>query len=89
MMDAKPALLWPRAQGQQMWQAIEAVKSGAQACISAGNTGALMAMSVVLRTLPGIERPAIVAVWPTVRGRSVVDVGATIAGRHRNMHSLR
>jgi glycerol-3-phosphate acyltransferase PlsX len=50
-----------------MWQAIEAVKSGAaQACISAGNTGALMAMSkVVLRTLPGIERPAIVAVWPT------------------------
>ena len=66
-----------------MWQAIEAVKSGAaQACISAGNTGALMAMSkVVLRTLPGIERPAIVAVWPTVRGRSVVlDVGATIGG---------
>ena len=66
-----------------MWQAIEAVKSdAAQACISAGNTGALMAMSkVVLRTLPGIERPAIVAVWPTIRGRSVVlDVGATIGG---------
>ncbi|MGB0342132.1 MAG: phosphate acyltransferase PlsX [Parvibaculales bacterium] len=66
-----------------MWCAIDAVKAGrAQSCISAGNTGALMAMAkIILRTLPGIERPAIAAVWPTVRGESVVlDVGATIGG---------
>ena len=83
-MDAKPSVALRQGRKvSSMWQAIAAVKSGAaQACISAGNTGALMAMSkVVLRTLPGIERPAIVAVWPTIRGRSVVlDVGATIGG---------
>ena len=83
-MDAKPSVALRQGRKvSSMWQAIEAVKSGAaQACISAGNTGALMAMSkIVLRTLPGIERPAIVAVWPTIRGRSVVlDVGATIGG---------
>ena len=64
-----------------MWKAIEAVKSGeAQACVSAGNTGALMAMSrFCLRTMAAIERPAIAAVWPTLRGESIVlDVGATI-----------
>jgi glycerol-3-phosphate acyltransferase PlsX len=64
-----------------MWQAIEAVKAGqAQAAISAGNTGALMAMSrFILKTLPGIQRPAIAAVWPNLRSESVVlDVGATI-----------
>ena len=83
-MDAKPSVALRQGRKvSSMWQAIEAVKSGAaQACISAGNTGALMAMSkIVLRTLPGIERPAIVAIWPTVKGRSVVlDVGATIGG---------
>lgn len=64
-----------------MWRAIEAVKTGeAQACISAGNTGALMAMArFCLRTMASVERPAIAAVWPTLRGESVVlDVGATI-----------
>ena len=49
-------------------------------CVSAGNTGALMAMSkFCLRTMASIERPAIAAIWPTLRGESVVlDVGATI-----------
>ena len=64
-----------------MWRAIEAVKTGqANACVSAGNTGALMAMSkFCLRTMARIERPAIAAIWPTLRGESVVlDVGATI-----------
>ena len=64
-----------------MWRAIEAVRDGeAAAVVSAGNTGALMAMSkFVLDTIPGISRPAIAAVWPTLRGESVVlDVGATI-----------
>ncbi|MCU0830194.1 MAG: phosphate acyltransferase PlsX [Rhizobiaceae bacterium] len=64
-----------------MWKAIEAVKtSEAQACVSAGNTGALMAMSkFCLRPMANIERPAIAAIWPNVKSESVVlDVGATI-----------
>lgn len=64
-----------------MWKAIEAVKTGeADVCVSAGNTGALMAMSkFCLRTMADIERPAIAAIWPTMRGESIVlDVGATI-----------
>src|SRR5262245_48805379 len=64
-----------------MWKAVEAVKTGeADVCVSAGNTGALMAMSkFCLRTMATVERPAIAAIWPTVRGESVVlDVGATI-----------
>jgi glycerol-3-phosphate acyltransferase PlsX len=66
-----------------MWLAIEAVKKGeADVAVSAGNTGALMAMArFCLRTLPSIDRPAIAAVWPTARGDSVVlDLGATIGG---------
>ena len=83
-MEAKPSVAL--RQGRKvsgMWRAIDAVKQGeAHACVSAGNTGALMAMGkVVLRTLPGIERPAMAAIWPTVRGESVVlDVGANIGG---------
>jgi glycerol-3-phosphate acyltransferase PlsX len=64
-----------------MWQAIESVKTGeADAAVSAGNTGALMAMArFSLKTMSQIGRPAIAAIWPTVRGESIVlDVGATI-----------
>jgi phosphate acyltransferase len=64
-----------------MWRTVEAVKTGkADAAVSAGNTGALMAMArFVLRTIPGISRPAIAAIWPTLRSDSIVlDVGATI-----------
>ncbi len=64
-----------------MWKAIEAVKTGeADVCVSAGNTGALMAMSkFCLRTMASIERPAIAAIWPNLRAEGVVlDVGATI-----------
>lgn len=64
-----------------MWKCIEAVKTGeVGAAVSAGNTGALMAMSkFCLRTLARVERPAIAAIWPTSRGESIVlDVGATI-----------
>jgi glycerol-3-phosphate acyltransferase PlsX len=64
-----------------MWLAIDAVKKGdADVAVSGGNTGALMAMSKFnLKTLPGIERPAIAALWPTLRGESVVlDLGASI-----------
>lgn len=74
-----------------MWLAIDAVKKGeADVAVSAGNTGALMAMARFhLRTLPGIDRPAITAVWPTARGSSVVlDLGATIGGDARHLVAL-
>ena len=74
-----------------MWQTIEAVKSGAADCaISAGNTGALMAMAkFCLHTMAPIERPAIAAIWPTLRGESIVlDVGATIGGDAKHLVDL-
>lgn len=81
-MDEKPSQALRHGRGtSSMWMAIEAVKNGdADVCVSAGNTGALMAMSkFCLRTMTSIERPAIAAIWPTVRGESIVlDVGATI-----------
>ena len=81
-MDDKPSQALRKGRKRStMWQAIESVKLGhAQVCISAGNTGALMAMSkFCLRTMANIERPAIAAIWPTLRGESVVlDVGANL-----------
>jgi phosphate acyltransferase len=74
-----------------MWLAIDAVKKGeADVAVSAGNTGALMAMArFCLRTLPGVDSPAIAAVWPTVRGDSVVlDLGATIGGDAQHLVTL-
>ena len=81
-MDEKPsqALRLGRYKSS-MWRAIQAVRDDeADACVSAGNTGALMAMSMFcLKTMPQVERPAIAAIWPTVRGESIVlDVGASI-----------
>jgi glycerol-3-phosphate acyltransferase PlsX len=81
-MEDKPsqALRYGRWKSS-MWLTIDAVKKGeADMAVSGGNTGALMAMSKFnLKTLPGIERPAIAALWPTLRGESIVlDVGATI-----------
>jgi phosphate acyltransferase len=71
-----------------MWLALQAVKNGeAQAVVSAGNTGALMAMAkFCLRTLPGIDRPAIAALWPTLSSESVVlDVGANVGADARTL----
>jgi glycerol-3-phosphate acyltransferase PlsX len=81
-MEDKPsqALRYGRWKSS-MWLALDAVKKGeADMALSGGNTGALMAMSKFnLKTLPGIERPAIAALWPTLRGESIVlDVGASI-----------
>lgn len=81
-MDDKPsqALRYGR-RVSSMWLALDAVKRGdADACVSAGNTGALMAMAKFnLRMLEGVDRPAIAAIWPTMRGESVVlDLGASI-----------
>jgi phosphate acyltransferase len=64
-----------------MQLAINAVRDGeAAGVVSAGNTGALMAMAkLTLRTLPGIDRPAIAAIFPTIRGESVMlDLGANV-----------
>jgi phosphate acyltransferase len=81
-MDAKPSQALRQGRWKSsMWLAIDAVKKGeADVAVSAGNTGALMAMAKFnLRMMPGIERPAIAALWPTLKGDSVVlDVGATI-----------
>src|SRR6185437_697702 len=77
----KPSQIARRGQNTSMWRAIECVKKGeADVAISAGNTGALMAMSLLqLRTIDGISRPAIASIWPTMRGRTVVlDVGANV-----------
>ena len=88
-MDDKPSqALRHGRRKSSMWLALEAVKKGdAQAAISAGNTGALMAMAkFCLRTLPGIERPAIAALWPTLTSESVVlDVGANVRADARQL----
>lgn len=71
-----------------MWRAVEAVKSGKADCaVSAGNTGALMAMAkFCLHMLAGVERPALAALWPTLRGDSLVlDVGASIGADSRHL----
>jgi glycerol-3-phosphate acyltransferase PlsX len=91
-MHDKPSQALRRGRkSSSMWLAIDAVKKGdADVAISAGNTGALMAMArFCLRTLPGIDRPAIAAVWPTMRGDSVVlDLGATIGGDAHHLMAL-
>ncbi len=79
---AKPAQALRRSKGTSLYNAIESLRAGeARAAVSAGNTGALMAVGkLILRTLPGVARPAIAASWPTMRGVSVVlDVGANVA----------
>lgn len=91
-MDDKPSQALRRGRKtSSMWLAIDAVKRGeADTVVSAGNTGALMAMARFnLRTLTGVDRPAIAAVWPTVRGESVVlDVGASIGGDAQHLAVL-
>lgn len=91
-MDDKPSQALRRTRrASSMWMAIESVKNGeADVVISAGNTGALMAMSTIcLRTMAGVDRPAIAAMWPTLRGRSIVlDVGATIGADAQHLVDL-
>lgn len=80
-MDEPPANALRGKKDSSMRVAIDLVKSGeAQACISAGNTGALMAISrFVLKTLPGIDRPAIASMLPTTRGHThILDLGANV-----------
>ena len=81
-MDEPPAQALRYKKDSSMRVAVNLVKDGtAQACVSAGNTGALMAISrFVLKTLPGIDRPAIATVLPNERGTYtyVLDLGANV-----------
>src|SRR4051794_23158512 len=83
-MDAKPSQALRKGRGNSsMWAALQSVKDGeADVAVSGGNTGALMAMATFcLRPIEGISRPAIAAIWPTLRTDIIVlDVGATIGG---------
>ncbi len=80
-MEEDPGQAMRRKKDSSMRVAINLVKNGdADACVSAGNTGALMATSrFVLKTLPGIDRPAIVSALPSLRGHiHVLDLGANV-----------
>lgn len=80
-MDEQLASALRGKKDSSMRVAVDLVKKGdAQACVSAGNTGALMAVSrFVLKTLPGIDRPAIATILPTLKGHTyVLDLGANV-----------
>ncbi len=80
-MDEPPADALRKKKDSSMRVAVNLVKEGvAQACVSAGNTGALMAIArFVLKTLPGIDRPAIASQLPTRKGvTTVLDLGANV-----------
>jgi glycerol-3-phosphate acyltransferase PlsX len=88
-MDDSPANALKNKKDSSMRLAIELVKEGkAQACVSAGNTGALMATArFVLKTIPGIDRPAIIASIPTTGKKSVrvLDLGANVDSKPEHL----
>ncbi|NVK43673.1 MAG: phosphate acyltransferase PlsX [Oceanospirillaceae bacterium] len=80
-MDEKPSLALRKGRNSSMYRAMQQVADGqASACVSAGNTGALMAIGRrVLKTLPGVDRPAIVTAVPTMHGHCyMLDLGANV-----------
>jgi len=86
--DAKPSQALRSGKQTSMWKAIEAVKAGeAGGVVSAGNTGALMVMAkLIMRALPGIDRPAICSVLPNRVGETVMlDLGANAQCDARNL----
>ena len=88
LADAKPSQALRAGRQTSMRLAIDAVAEGrADGVVSAGNTGALMAMAkFVLKTLPGIDRPAIASLFPTRRGESVMlDLGANVECDSENL----
>ncbi len=91
-MDDKPSQALRYGRGKSsMWLAIDAVKKNeADVAVSAGNTGALMAMARFnLKMMEGIDRPAIAGLWPTLKGDSVVlDVGAAIGADEFHLVNL-
>ncbi len=82
-MEDKPSQVMRNGKGTSMWSALESVKKGeAAGAVSCGNTGALMALSMLrLRKLPGVNRPAIAVLWPSLNPQGfnvMLDVGADI-----------
>lgn len=90
-MDEHPGDALRKKKDSSMRVAINLVHQGvADACVSAGNTGALMATArFVLKTLPGIDRPAIMAAVPTVEGRAyMLDLGANSDCSHEHLYQF-
>ncbi len=90
-MDESPSVALRRKKQSSIRIGLELVKRGeADAFVSAGNTGAVMATAlVVLGPLPGVERPAIAVVIPTKTGRAVLlDAGATVDCKPRHLHQF-
>ncbi len=87
--EERPSQAVRQSKGTSMGMAIQAVKNGdAQAALSAGNTGALMAIAkLALRTIPGIDRPALAALLPTLQDNDVImlDLGANTECNTRNL----
>ena len=82
-MEDKPAQVVRNGQDTSMWSALESVRDGeATVAVSCGNTGALMALSMLrLRKLPGVNRPAIACLWPSRNAHGfnlMLDVGADV-----------
>ncbi|MEP2530626.1 phosphate acyltransferase PlsX [Shimia sp.] len=82
-MEDKPSQVMRNGKNTSMWSAVDSVRNGeADVCVSCGNTGALMMLSVVrLRKLPGINRPAIAVMWPSTNPQGfniMLDAGADI-----------
>lgn len=88
-MDAKPSQALRKGRYRSsMWLALDAVKEGkADAAVSAGNTGALMAMArFCVKSMPDVDRPAIAAIWPTIESECIVlDVGANVGADARQL----
>jgi len=87
-MEDKPSHVLRRGKDTSMWRTIQTVKAGdADVAISAGNTGALMAVSMFgLGIIEGISRPAIAVIWPTLKGQCIVlDVGANVTASEEQL----
>ena len=89
-MASRPSQVMRNGEGTSMWSAVETLRSGgARAAVSCGNTGALMAISMLkLRKAPGIKRPAIACLWPSRNPSGfnvLLDVGADIKA---DLHDL-
>ena len=89
-MDQKPSYIIRHGKNTSMWSAIQSVRMGeANVCVSCGNTGALMALSMLrLRKSPGVNRPAIACLWPSrneLGFNIVLDVGADIKADEQDL----
>ena len=90
-MDEDPLAALRHKQNSSMWCALDAVKAGrADACVSAGNTGALLAMGkYLLKTFPGVERPAICKAMPSEKNPIyMLDLGANIHSSAEQLHQF-